>query len=229
MNPRIYKFTSFAINPKTGERVRTTSRHRQEFYREAIANGFDKAHGGVRAYHAYLAKSKDFERLYAFLFIKDYGRAAVAFKQAMQEVHPDHGGDSEAARRIIAAWEEHKKSNGWSGPAPTVTNPYTHFFGANTSTGNALVTPLCLLRAGKRVKRGERYTATKNAPPTCPACLAALKASTFKRNADSQAWEDEYNARRQKEAEEATERCNHIDAKDDDCLICFPVEETTNV
>src|SRR5271167_3517779 len=133
MNPRIYKFTSFAINPKTGERVRTTSKDRQQDYRDAIANGFDKAHGGVKAWRAYKAKEKDFERLYAFLFIKDYGRAAVVFKRAMQEAHPDHGGDPEQARRIIAAWEEHKKSNGWSGPAPTVTNPDTHLF-----TGNAV-------------------------------------------------------------------------------------------
>ena len=45
--------------------------------------------------------------------------------------------------------------------------------------------------------------------------------------ADVKAHEDEFNARRQKEMEEATARCNHTDPKDDDCLICFPVDDQT--
>jgi len=53
-----------------------------------------------------------------------------------------------------------------------VTPPDTHIF-----TGNAVMTPLCLMRAGKRAKRGEQYVRTKGCPPTCKACLAAIAAS----------------------------------------------------
>jgi hypothetical protein len=70
---------------------------------------------------AVLAKEKEFKRLYAFLYTKDYEKAKIAFKRAMQEVHPDHGGDTERARQIIAAWDERKRSQGWEKPAPTVT------------------------------------------------------------------------------------------------------------
>jgi hypothetical protein len=70
---------------------------------------------------AHELEGKEWDRLNACLIIKDYGRAAVAFKRAMQEVHPDHGGDSETTRQMIEAWEKRKKTMGWSGPAPTVT------------------------------------------------------------------------------------------------------------
>ena len=80
--------------------------------------------------------------------------------------------------------------------APIVTQPDTHLF-----TGNAVETPICLMRAGKRAKRGERFTKAVGKPPTCKACLAAIEAAAFKSKADFKAAEDEFNARRQKEME----------------------------
>jgi hypothetical protein len=67
-------------------------------------------------------QENEFERHYAFLRIKDYGKAAaVAFKQAMQETHPDHGGDPDDARRIIAAWNDYKKAQRLVRERSTVT------------------------------------------------------------------------------------------------------------
>jgi hypothetical protein len=77
--------------------------------------------GVTLANAAVQAEGKEFDRLWAFLTIKDYGKASVAFKRAMKEVHPDLGGDSETTRRMIEAWDRRKKNLGWSGPAPTVT------------------------------------------------------------------------------------------------------------
>lgn len=68
---------------------------------------------------------RQYDRQYAFLREKDYGTAARAFKRAMMEFHPDKGGDPEDAKQIIVAWDKYKKSNGWEGPAPTVTQPKT--------------------------------------------------------------------------------------------------------
>jgi hypothetical protein len=56
----------------------------------------------------------------------------------------------------------------------TPPEPDTHIF-----TENCVMTPLCLMRAGKRAKRGERYIRTKGCPPTCKACLAAIAASVI--------------------------------------------------
>lgn len=112
MNPRIYNFSS--IDPKTGKP--TTSKHRQDVYRRAKKLGMT-----MPEYRKH--QDAEFKRLYAFLYIKDYGKAAVAFKRAMQEVHPDHGGDPEQAQRLILAWDDYKKRQGWSGRAPTVTPP----------------------------------------------------------------------------------------------------------
>jgi hypothetical protein len=110
MNPRIYNFSS--VNSKTGKP--TTSKDRQAAYRHAKKLGMT-----MPKYRKH--QEKEFKRLYAFMYTKDYGKAAVAFKQAIQEVHPDHGGDPEAAKRIIVAWDKYRKSNGWTGPAPKVT------------------------------------------------------------------------------------------------------------
>ena len=90
--------------------------HKQRDYRRAAKLGMTMAE-----YRKH--QDAEFKRLYAFMYTKDYGKVAVAFKRAIQEVHPDHGGDPEAAKRIIVAWDEYKKRNGWTGPAPTVTPP----------------------------------------------------------------------------------------------------------
>jgi len=213
MNPRIY----YKAMTKSGEA--NTTAHRMRAYRQAKKLGLTCVE-----YRKH--QEREFKRLYAFLSIKDYGRAAVTFKQAMQEAHPDHGGDPEAAGRIIVAWDEYKKRQGWSGPAPTVTQPDTHLF-----TGNAVATPICLMRAGKRAKRGERFTKAVG-KPTCQACLEAIEAAALKSKADVKAAEDEFNARRQKEIEAATDRCAHGVRNDDieqDCLICFPVDDEPTV
>jgi hypothetical protein len=97
---------------KSGEA--NTTAHRMRAYRQAKKLGLTCAE-----YRKH--QEREFKRLYAFLYTKDYGKAAVAFKQAMQEAHPDHGGDPEQASRIIVAWGEYKKRQGWSGPAPSVT------------------------------------------------------------------------------------------------------------
>ncbi len=109
MNPRIYNFSS---TNKDGKQ--TTSKDRQAAYRRAKKLGLTMAE-----YRKH--QEAEFKRLYAFLYIKDYGKAAVAFKRAMQEAHPDHGGDPQQASRIIVAWDDYKRRNGWSGPAPSVT------------------------------------------------------------------------------------------------------------
>jgi hypothetical protein len=114
VNPRIYRFSS--VDPKTGKP--TTSKERQYAYRRAKKLGMT-----MPEYRAFMEKMVD--RMYAFYDYKDYGRAAKAFKQAMQEFHPDKGGDPEDAKRIIAAWDAHKKLHGWSGPAPSVTPKVT--------------------------------------------------------------------------------------------------------
>jgi hypothetical protein len=106
MNPQIYKK---ALNCNG---VPTTSKGRQAAYRRAKKLGRT-----MPEYRKH--QDREFKRLYAFLYIKDYGKAAVAFKQAMQEAHPDHGGDPRQAGRIIIAWDAYKKRQGWSGPATT--------------------------------------------------------------------------------------------------------------
>lgn len=150
-----------------------------------VATGSTRVvHGGRGDYRKH--QDREFKRLYAFLYTKDYGKAAVAFKQAMQEAHPDHGGNPEQASRIIVAWDEYKKRNGWSGPAPKITP----------------------VAAPKRkpciFKTDERYLA------------------------DVKAGEKEFNARREKEMEAATDRCAHSVRNDDieqDCVICFSVHD----
>src|ERR1017187_5649783 len=109
MNPRIYNFTSVDPSGKP-----TTSKHRQAVYRRAKKLGMT-----MHEYRKH--QEKEFKRLWGFLYAKDYETAKSAFRRAMQEVHPDHGGDSERAQRIIAAWDERKRSQGWEKPAPTVT------------------------------------------------------------------------------------------------------------
>jgi|ERR1035437_5429652 hypothetical protein len=100
MNPRIYNFSS---TNKDGKQ--TTSKDRQAAYRRAKKLGLTMAE-----YRKH--QEAEFKRLYAFLYIKDYGKAAVAFKRAMQEAHPDHGGDPQQASRIIVAWDDYKRRNG---------------------------------------------------------------------------------------------------------------------
>jgi hypothetical protein len=107
MNPRIYNFTS--VDPKTGKQ--TTSQHRQKDYRRAIAAGFDKAHGGVKAWRKFQLKRVD--RMYAFFGIHDFALATKAYKASMMEFHPDRGGNAEEAARINAEWDKYKKLNGW--------------------------------------------------------------------------------------------------------------------
>jgi hypothetical protein len=88
------------------------------------------------------------------------------------------------------------------------------------------------MRAGKRAKYGDGFTKAVGAPPTCKACLAAIEASTLKRRAETQAAEDEFNAQRIKEMDEATARCEHGEEEwnyDPDCLICFPIEDEPTV
>src|ERR1019366_7456589 len=82
-----------------------------------------------------------------------------------------------------------------------------------------------------RMEEIERQAAKKAAKVTAPEATPK-KRKTRKRKteherymADVKAGEEEFNARRQKEAEEATARCNHVDPKNDDCLICFPVDD----
>lgn len=108
MNPRIY----YKAPNKHG--VQCTSAHKQRDYRRAVKLGMT-----MKEFRKH--ENKRVDRMYAFYRAKDYGRAAVAFKQAMQEFHPDHGGDHDTAARIIAAWDAHKKLHGWTGPAPSVT------------------------------------------------------------------------------------------------------------
>jgi hypothetical protein len=135
MNPRKYNLTS-VTNPETGKRV--TNAKRQKAYRLRKAGHTEEACPLCSAKYCRRqmrcpefdaltiaaavcqAKGKEFDRLYAFLSIKDYGCAAAAYKQAIMEVHPDHDGTNEQAQRINDAWKEYKDRNGWTGPAPTV-------------------------------------------------------------------------------------------------------------
>jgi hypothetical protein len=101
MNPRIY---NKAPN-KHG--VLWTSAHKQRDYRRAAKLGLT-----CTAYRALQGKQAD--KLYAFIGIHDYALATHAYKQAMVEIHPDHGGDPASAARVNEAWGKYKKQGGWT-------------------------------------------------------------------------------------------------------------------
>lgn len=63
----------------------------------------------------------------------------------------------------------------------------------------------------------------------CARCKPRIYKTDPRYLADVKEMEVEFNARRQKEADAATARCNHTDPKDDDCLICFPVDDQPTV
>jgi hypothetical protein len=139
MNPRKYNLTS-VTNPETGKRV--TNAKRQKAYRLRKSGHTEEAcpvcsktwfrpnsrcvmfDNVTIVGAAHKAKSKEFDRLYARLYaftkIKDYEKAKAAFRRAMQETHPDHGGDPERAKDIIIEWNRTKNFNGWD-QRPIVT------------------------------------------------------------------------------------------------------------
>jgi hypothetical protein len=93
---------------------------------------------------------------------------------------------------------------------------------ALVDVNKALKEEVRLLKPAQR-KRILADRAQVAAPKRQPKKLGTSKAYL----ADVRAAEEEYNARRQKEMEEATVRCSHGDDRDDDCLICFPVDQPT--
>lgn len=193
MNPRIY----------------ISKAAKQAEYREAIAAGFDKDSGGVPAYRAALAAGTVTRPVpehhnKGWFGRGEHGAAPYLSKEwhapslpnptitptitppvSRHKTHlaspkPDNMKYVTACGKFLEDVKVVTDFNlvtcGKCRTNSTITppEPDTHIF-----TENCVMTPVCLMRAGKRAKRGERYIRTKGCPPTCKACLAAIAASVI--------------------------------------------------
>lgn len=179
MNPRIY----------------ADKAAKQAQYREAVAAGFTKDNGGVKAYRAALAAGTI--------------TPPVSYRQALNDRdlgigdYVNHGwfGQTGGESRVKAThfaspkldMEYMTACGKYQADVKMVTdiggvtcgkcrtnveaykpeNEKTHLF-----TGNAVATPICLMKAGKRAKRGQRFTRAVG-KPTCKKCQDAIAASSF--------------------------------------------------
>jgi hypothetical protein len=98
--PLKYK-KSVQAHRKEGAKPDLTAKNRMRAWRKKRRDALKQA-------------DRQFDRLYRFIGIHDYELAKAAWRKAMIEIHPDHGGDPASAARVNEAWGKYKKQEGWT-------------------------------------------------------------------------------------------------------------------
>jgi hypothetical protein len=188
---------------------------KQAFYREALAAGFDKEHGGMKAYREALAAGLVTPPL-SYELAKDMGEYV---NQGWYGQPPSHTPRKPKATHVAS------------------TNPIRD----RMTLCGKFQEDVTLVATPEEATCG-RCRNIKVTPPVRKhghedGCRCARRKPRIYHEdkqylADVKAAEEEYNARRQNEMEAATDRCGHGIRNDDieqDCLICFPVDDEPTV